>query len=434
MDVLSARPCILPCVASPSDITLALIILALVRLPPSGIPPFLPHAHRHPLPGWLTRCARFADSPRIRVHHHSRRPRAATLARLAYIRPSISLDLTPPVEKRSLPRPHTILLDAFLHRDYVDDKRPTIYSPLIPIIPLDAALRQAYAAVSRLDLSGATVRRTCWSSKGIDSSPRNQAVPGSPTPTSHRPRILRSPCLLTFAPPAASRENDSGPSRVRTPASTVWMDRRGSEEPSHTRLPSPDSPSPSHPFPRPSFPPPPPMSLSPRTTCEDAETGSSCVQDGCSLLPTPRHPSILVSVLALLAGDEDADDGHSSPHHHYRGDHDAKTRMCGRQGRLDDSHAAVFVLLSVRPSRRLFLGVDSSLTPTRHPTPTGITLNTHLRPSVSSPSSFFLGIITRTTPTRRPKPSGTTLLHSTFIVSHHSARALSPRRWSVVHR
>ncbi|KAJ6591003.1 hypothetical protein DFH09DRAFT_1419688 [Mycena vulgaris] len=280
---------ILPCVASLSDITLAVILLALARLPPSGIPPLLPHAHRHPLPGWLT----------------------------------------------------------------------TLY-------------------------------------------PRNQATQA---PFPRAPVVPASGARHSFSlspPPVASRVNDSGPSRVRTPASEAPFPRFPVAPAS---LPSTVVPAAA------------PVSLSLRTTSEDAETGSSCVQDGCAELhqaPFPRHPvapASLVPVLALPADDEDDYDSHTSPHRHRlhsRRDHDAKTKMCGDRdtwptrtpryvvdptqtdpgpagGRASTREALLFshlsvldamlilpqivVVVSVRPSRRLFLGVDSNPTLTRHTRP-----------------------------------------------------------------
>ncbi|KAJ6590992.1 hypothetical protein DFH09DRAFT_1358389 [Mycena vulgaris] len=376
---------LLSCTASPSElsplyclrrhecltrlvsIALALILLALARLPPSGIPPLLLHAHRHPPPGRLTRRAHFANSPRIRVQ---------------------------------------------------DDKRPTIYSPPIPIIPLDVALPRACAAVSRLDLLGTTVKDM--------------------------------PVLK--------------------------MDRLESEEPGCTRPPSPDIPSPPHPevpissrlrprqpsverttrTPAAPFPRSPVAPASFLSTL--ASTAVLCVgipedhkprcRDGQQLRAGwmyrvqgwidgirgtrpqqahfPRHPvapASLVSVLALLADDEDDDDSHISPHHHRpipegtttrrprcAADRDAwptRTpryvvdptqtdagpsggRAWTREALAEQPSGWSFVIVSVRPSRRLFLGVDSCPTPTRHPTLAGITLlHTRSRPSgySSSPSA-----------------------------------------------
>ncbi|KAJ7664710.1 hypothetical protein B0H17DRAFT_299772 [Mycena rosella] len=55
------------------------------------------------------------------------------------------------------------------------------------------------------------------------------------------------------------------------------------------------------------------------------------------VLPMPRRPGIPRPVLALPAGDDDDDEHHTSPHHRhhhrlrFRGNHDAKTKMCGRR-------------------------------------------------------------------------------------------------------
>ncbi|KAJ6590953.1 hypothetical protein DFH09DRAFT_1306595 [Mycena vulgaris] len=297
-------------------------------------------------------------------------------------------------------------VDLQLFRRWI--RHPRLPSPEHPSLPhlergIHSPFRPRQPPVERTTRAPAVCGRKRRVSGWIDEGPRNQAAPGSLPPMPRRPRI-----------PSLNPRFHRRP-RVVIPEDHKRRRRDGQQLPAGWMMPH--------------------------------------------QAPFPRHPVVpasLVPVLALPADDEDYDDGHTSPTTTASIPEGTTTRRprCGADrdacpartpryvvdptqtdagpagGRASTREALLFshlivldamliplpqivVVVSVRPSRRLFLGVDSSPTPTRHPrlpAPPSFTTRSFAALSIVPARLTAFPSALTTSPRRQgtPTPTGTT--------------------------